>query len=84
MRSKKALERRKLKKKKWKVIKQTKLKNGLKNEKAKNVALNLELEKHKNCKMKNLSLRSVTRKNNLVKHSQLLAYLPITLSFQRK
>ena len=52
------------------------MKNDLKNEKAKNVALNLELDKHKICKMKNLSLTSVTRNNNLVKQPQLLEYLP--------
>ena len=50
-RSKEALERRKLKKRKWKLIQQKKLKNDLKNEKAKNVALNRELDKHK--KMQN-------------------------------
>ena len=75
-RSKEALERRKLKKRKWKLIQQKKLKNDLKNEKAKNVALNRELDKHKKCKMKNLSLTSVTRNNNFVKQPQLLEYLP--------
>ena len=64
MRSKQVLER-KLKKRKWKLIQQKKLKYDLKNKKAKNVALNLELEKHKKCKMKNLSLTSVTRNNSL-------------------
>ena len=75
-RSKEALERRKLKKRKWKLIQQKKLKNDLKNEKAKNVALNRELDKHKKCKMKSLSLTSVTRNNNFVKQPQLLEYLP--------
>ena len=75
-RSKEALEGRKLKKRKWKLIQQKKLKNDLKNEKAKNVALNRELDKHKKCKMKNLSLTSVTRNNNFVKQPQLLEYLP--------
>ena len=46
-RSKEALERRKLKKRKRKLIQQKKSKNDLKNEKAKNVVLNRELDKHK-------------------------------------
>lgn len=54
-RSKEAFERRKLKKRTWKVINQKKLTNDLKNEKAKNAALNNEFEKHKNCNIKNLS-----------------------------
>ena len=48
----------------------------MKNEKAKNVALNLEFDKHKICKMKHLSLTSVTRNINLVKQPQSLEYLP--------
>ena len=75
-RSKEALEQRKLKKRIWKLIQQKKLKNDLKNEKAKNVALNRELDKHKKCKMENLSLTSVTRNNNFVKQLQLLEYFP--------
>ena len=75
-RSKEALEQRKLKKRIWKLIQQKKLKNDLKNEKAKNVALNRELDKHKKCKMENLSLTCVTRNNNFVKQLQLLEYFP--------
>ena len=41
-----------IKNRKWKPIQQKKLKNNLKNEKKKNVALNLELDKHKNTKWK--------------------------------
>ena len=52
------------------------MKNDLKKEKAKNVALNHELDRRKKCKMKNLSLTPVTRNNNLVKQPQLLEYLP--------
>ena len=72
-RSKETLERRNLKKK-WKVIQQKEFKNDLENEKAENAALNLELNKHKNCKMKNLFLVTITRNNNLIKSPQLLEY----------
>ena len=72
VRSKEALKQRKLKKRKRKLIQQKKLKNDLKNEKTKNFALNHELDKHKKCKMKNLSLTSVTRNNNFIKQPQLL------------
>ena len=41
-----------------------------------NVALNLELNKHKRYETKILSLTSITRNNNLVKQPQLLEYLP--------
>ena len=40
------------------------------------ICLNLELDKHKKFKMKNLYLTSVTRNNNLVKQPQLWEYLP--------
>ena len=61
-RSKEALEGRNLKKRKWKLIQQKKLKNDLNNKKPNNFPLNRELDKQKKFKMKNVFFTCVTRK----------------------